>query len=105
MKKGDKNIWFLGSSSFFNDTGSEMIAPILPFFITALGGAGLAIGLLSGLREGLASIFKLFGGWYSDRSGKRLPIIMFGYLISVIFRFLLLISVSWHYLIAFVSGV
>ena len=103
MKRGDKNIWLLGWSSFFNDTGSEMIAPILPFFITALGGAGLAVGLLSGLREGLASIFKLFGGWYSDKSGKRLPIVIFGYLMSVIFRFLLLISASWHYLIAFVS--
>lgn len=103
MKRGDKNIWFLGGSSFFNDTGSEMIALILPFFITALGGAGLAIGLLSGLREGLASIFRLFGGWYSDKLGKRLPIVMFGYLMSVIFRFLLLISASWHYLIAFVS--
>lgn len=103
MKKSDKNIWLLGWSSFFNDAGSEMIAPILPFFITALGGTGLAVGLLSGLREGLASIFKLFGGWYSDRTGKRMPFVILGYLMSTIFRFLLLISASWHYIVAFVS--
>ncbi len=103
MKKGERNIWFLGSSSFLNDFGSEMIALILPFFVTALGGGGLAIGSLSGLREGLASIFKLFGGWYSDRLGKRMPFVFFGYLMSIIFRFLLAISTSWHYIITFVS--
>lgn len=103
MRKGERNIWLLGCSSFFNDFGSEMIAPILPFFITALGGAGLAVGALSGLREGLASIFKLFGGWYSDRLGKRMPFIFFGYFASVIFRFLLAISTSWQYILTFVS--
>ncbi|RLG12621.1 MFS transporter [Candidatus Pacearchaeota archaeon] len=103
MKQGEKKIWLLGSSSFFNDFGSEMIAPILPFFIIALGGTGLAVGLLSGLREGLASIFKLFGGWYSDRVGKRMPFIFFGYFTSIIFRFLLALATSWHYIIAFVS--
>ena len=70
-KNGNKNIWLLGWSSFFNDVGSEMITPILPFLITGLGGAGVAVGALSGIREGLAAIFKLFGGWYSDRLGKR----------------------------------
>jgi len=103
MRKGEKNIWLLGLSSFFNDFGSEMIAPILPFFITALGGAGLAVGALSGLREGLASIFKLFGGWYSDKLGKRMPFVFFGYFVSVIFRFLLAMSASWQYILAFVS--
>ena len=103
MKKGEKNIWLLGFSSFFNDLGSEMILPILPFFITALGGAGLAIGALSGLREGLSSIFKLFGGWYSDKVGKRKPFVFFGYFISVLFRFLISLSTSWQYILGFVS--
>ena len=103
MKNNEKTIWKLGLSSFFNDSGSEMIAPILPFFVTALGGAGLAVGLLSGLREGLASIFKLFGGWYSDKIGKRLPFVFLGYLISSLARFLLMISGSWQYLISMVS--
>ncbi|MBD3247405.1 MFS transporter [Candidatus Pacearchaeota archaeon] len=103
MKKGEKNIWFLGGSSFFNDIGSEMIAPILPFLITGLGGGGLAIGALSGLREGLAAIVKLFGGWYSDKVGKRMPFVFLGYLVSVISRFLLALAASWQYVIAFVS--
>ncbi len=103
MKKGEKNIWLLGLSSLFNDAGSEMIALILPFFVISLGGAGLAVGALSGLREGLASLFKLFGGWYSDKIGKRKSFVFFGYFASVVFRFLVALSTSWQYIIGFVS--
>lgn len=101
--RGEKNIWLLGSSSFFNDVGSEMISQILPFFITALGGGGVAVGALSGIREGLASLIKLFSGWYSDKIGKRMPFVFLGYLTSVVFRFLLALSNSWELIITFTS--
>lgn len=103
FKENPKNINLLGGSSFFNDIGSDMITPLLPFYITALGGGGIAIGLLSGLREGLASVLKIFGGWLSDRTGKRKIFIFLGYLISIIFRFLLVIATSWHQIISFVA--
>ncbi len=102
-KNGKKNIYLLGSSSFFNDIGSEMITPLLPFYITALGGTGAAIGLISGLREGLSSVLKFFGGWFSDRIGKRKHIIFSGYLMSVIFRLMLALANVWQQVIAFVS--
>lgn len=102
-RKNRKNIYLLGSSSMFNDISSEMITPILPFYITALGGTGLAVGALSGLREGLSSIFKILGGWLSDRAGKRKPFVFFGYIISFISRFLLLLASSWQWILGFVS--
>ncbi len=37
MKKGDKDLYLLGGSSFLNDVGSEMITPILPFLIASMG--------------------------------------------------------------------
>ena len=83
-KRTSKNIPLLGGSSFFNDVGSEMIAPIIPFYVLALGGGGVAIGLVSGLREGLASLFKLSGGWLSDKTKKRMPFVFFGYFFSII---------------------
>ena len=103
MKKGEKNIWLLGFSSFFNDIGSEMITPLLPFLITGFGGGGIAIGALSGIREGLSSIFKLIGGWYSDKLGKRKPFVFLGYFLSTIFRFLLVLANSWQYVLGAVS--
>lgn len=102
-KNGSKNIKLLGASSLFNDIGSEMITPLLPFYITALGGTGLAVGALSGLREGLSSLFKIIGGWASDRKGKRRGFIFLGYLISAISRFLLFIANSWSWVIGLVS--
>lgn len=102
-KHRHKNIYLLGGSSFFNDVGSEMITPILPFYVTALGGTGLAIGALSGLREGLSSLFKIFGGWLSDRKGKRKSFVFLGYLFSIISRFLIFLANSWQAIIAFVS--
>lgn len=102
-KRGSRNIKLLGASSLFNDAGSEMITPILPFLISSLGGGGIAIGAVSGLREGLSSLFKLIGGWASDRTGKRLPFVFLGYLVSVILRIILFFANAWYYVIALVS--
>ena len=103
FRNGDKNIWLFGGSSFFNDVGSEMITPLLPLFIASFGGAGIAIGVISGLREGLASLFKLLGGYLSDRTGKRNRFIFLGYFLSVISRILLAFATSWAMIISFVS--
>lgn len=104
-KNGDdfKEVSLLGGSSFFNDMGSELITPLLPFYVSALGGGGVAVGLISGFREGLASFFKFFGGWLSDKIGKRKPFVFFGYLMSIIFRFLISVANSWNFVVGFVS--
>ena len=69
-----------------------MITPLLPFLITGFGGGGIAIGALSGIREGLSSLFKLLGGWYSDKLGKRKPFVFLGYFT----QFLLLLALVWQ---------
>ncbi len=102
-KKGNKNIKLLGASSLFNDIGSEMITPILPFYVLALGGTGFAIGALSGLREGLAGLFKIIGGWFSDIIGKRRGFVFAGYLISVISRFFLIFAKTWQAILGLIS--
>jgi MFS family permease len=80
-----------------------MIAPILPFYIAALGGGGVAIGLLSGLREGLSSLLNLFGGWISDRLSRRKELVILGYFLSFLFRILMGFANSWQLLVSFVS--
>lgn len=102
-KRGKKNVYLLGASSLLNDMGSEMITPILPFFIQSLGGGGLATGLISGLREGLSSLLKLVGGWLSDRRGSRLGIVFFGYIMSAILKLFIGIAQTSTQIISFVS--
>ena len=89
MKK-NKNILLLGSVSFINDTASKIILPILPLFIKAIGGGGLAIGIITGLGDSMASLFKMLAGYWSDKLGKRKPFVFIGYLLSSIARW------SWH---------
>ena len=84
-----KNVYLLGIVSFLNDLSSEMIAPVLPVFINLLGGGGIALGLVGGLRQALSSVLKLFSGYFSDKFKKRKIFVYLGYGISGIFKILL----------------
>jgi MFS family permease len=97
------NILLLGIVSFLNDVSSEMIMPILPMFIKLLGGAGLAVGLAGGLRDGIPSILNVLSGYWSDRIGKRKIFVFAGYLISSIFRLLLVFSKMYQQAVVFVG--
>ena len=62
------NVVLLGIASFLNDVSSEMITPILPFFIKYLGGTEIIIGIIGGLRDSVANILKIFIGHFYDIS-------------------------------------
>ena len=95
------NILLLGIVSFLNDLSSEMIMPILPMFITALGGTGMAIGLIGGIRDSLSSLLKVFCGYWSDKTGKRKVFVFSGYLTSSVFKLLLSFSQVWPQVLVF----
>ncbi len=102
--KGDSvNILLLGIVSFLNDLSSEMIMPILPMFITALGGSGFIIGLIGGLRDSISSILKVLAGYWSDKYGKRKVLVLLGYFTSALFKLLLAFSKIWPHVFLFVS--
>ncbi len=81
--------------SFVNDTASDMILPILPLFIKEIGGGGFAIGLISGLGESVASLFKMLAGFWSDKLGKRKPFVFIGYGLSSFCKFLFTYVTIW----------
>jgi MFS family permease len=97
------NILLLGAVSFLNDLSSEMIIPILPLFITSLGGAGFIVGLIGGLQESIASILKVVSGYWSDRIGRRKLFVSSGYLTSACFKLLLSFSAIWQHIALFAS--
>jgi len=102
LKGISANILLLGVVSFLNDLSSEMVVPILPMFITSLGGAGLIVGLIGGLQDSIASILKVISGYWSDRVGKRKIFVFSGYLTSAIFKLLLAFSRIWQHILLFV---
>lgn len=93
--KTSKNILLLGLVSFLNDISSEIIQPVLPLFLSSLGGGSLAVGLVGGFSEGLPSLIKLLSGCWSDRIGRRLPLVVGGYALSALGKILLAGASSW----------
>src|SRR3989338_5907714 len=91
LKGVSPSIILLGIVSFLNDMSSEMIMPILPMLITSLGGTGIAIGLIGGIRDSISTILTVVFGYISDKIGKRRIFVLSGYLASTIFKFFLAI--------------
>ncbi len=89
------NVILLSIVSFLNDLSSEMIMPILPMFLQALGGGGETIGLVGGLRDAVSNILKIFCGYWSDKTGQRKIFVYGGYFVSSIFKLLLATSKAW----------
>jgi MFS family permease len=86
----NRNVFFLGLVSFFNDFSNEMVQSIMPVFLTSiLGAPAFAVGLIEGVADALSSVFKLFSGWFSDKIGKRKAPAMWGYALSVSTRIFL----------------
>ena len=76
-----------GAASFLNDTGSDMIAPIWPTFLTTqLGLTQGQVQMVDGLALMITSLSKLGAGYASDRSGKRKFFITLGYSLSMLAR-------------------
>ncbi len=94
------NIIILGVTSFLTDISSEMIYPILPIFlVTTLGASPAILGLIEGAAESLASLLKVFSGYFSDKIRQRKPFAMFGYASSALGKLFLYISASWAYVL------
>jgi MFS family permease len=94
--KSSKNILLLGFVSLLNDISSEIIQPILPLFIASLGGGSLAVGLIGGISDGLPSLLKVLAGYWSDRLGKRKPMVVAGYVLSAVGKLFLPAATTWQ---------
>jgi len=56
----------------------------MPMFLKQIGFTVVFIGILEGIAEAIAGLSKSYFGQQSDRSGKRLPFVQWGYALSAI---------------------
>lgn len=90
----------LGIVSLFTDAASEMIYPLVPVFVAALGSGAVLLGVIEGVAETTASMIKLVSGIISDKIGKRKLLVFLGYLISTLVRPLTgLVASAWEIVI------
>lgn len=68
--------------SFFGDVASELLYPIMPLYLKSIGMGALYIGVLEGIADAIAGISKTYFGKLSDVSGRRMPFVWAGYVLS-----------------------
>lgn len=89
------NIFLLGLTSLLADFSSEMIMPILPFFIQSMGGGGIALGLIFGIGDAVAAGLKVFSGYWADKTKKYKLFVFGGYAFSALAKFLYPLASDW----------
>ena len=77
-------VWILSVVSLFTDVASEMLYPVMPIYLKSIGFSILIIGILEGVAEATAGLSKGYFGKLSDATGKRLPFVQAGYILSAI---------------------
>ncbi len=91
------NVVVLGVVSLFTDAASEMIYPLIPVFISALGSGPIILGIIEGVAETTSAMLKLLSGIISDKLKKRKLLVVIGYSISSLIRPLTgVVSASWQ---------
>lgn len=82
----NRNVLGTGLVSLLSDASHEMVTVLLPIFITlstALGGLGAnaaVLGIIEGLSDGLSSATKPISGYLSDKTKRRKPWMVVGYI-------------------------
>lgn len=95
-----RNVYVVSLVSFFQDTASEILYPVLPFFVTGVLGAPPAVlGLIEGLADGTASVMKAGSGRLADLRHRR-PLVATGYGISALGKGLLALAGAWPMVLA-----
>ena len=93
-------VWLLGWVSFFTDTASEMVYPLLPVFLTrALGGGALSLGVIEGIAEAANSVLKVMSGRVSDTTGRPKRLVLVGYGLSSAVRPFIALATSWTHVL------
>lgn len=69
----------IGLASLFSDLSHEAVTAVLPALLASMGVAAGALGTIEGVADGLSSVAKLYGGWWTDRLHRRKPLCAFGY--------------------------
>ncbi len=90
-----RNVYAFGTTSFLNDTASEMAYWVLPAFLASLGAGPAQLGLIEGVAESVASFAKLFSGYFADHIRRRKPVVVAGYFVANAVKPLLAIVTAW----------
>lgn len=91
-----RNVFAIGMLSLFSDAGHELTTAVLPLFLATFGGGAAALGIIEGFSDAGSSVLKLWMSFYSDRVGKRKPILAIGYLVTAMMGLIGFVTAWWQ---------
>jgi MFS family permease len=91
-----RNVFAIGMLSLFSDTGHELTTAILPLFLQTFGSGAVALGTIEGVSDASSSLLKMWMAHYSDRIGKRKPILVIGYLVTALMGSFAFVTRWWQ---------
>jgi MFS family permease len=71
-----------------------MLYPIMPIYLKSIGFSIFLIGILEGIAEATAGLSKGYFGKQSDLTGKRVPFVRIGYLLSAVSKPMMAVFVN-----------
>nr|WP_255356684.1 MFS transporter [Thioclava sp. SK-1] len=90
----------LGCVSLLMDVSSEMVAALLPIYLTSgLGVSVMALGLLEGLSVAIATVTKFLSGLWVDRSRRAKPLAVLGYGLGAVSRLIFPVASSMDHIV------
>jgi MFS family permease len=89
-------VWLLGWVSLATDAATELVYPLLPFFLTrVLHASAVSLGVIEGAAEATNSLLKIWAGRVADRSRRKRPLVVLGYSISSLARPFIALTTTW----------
>jgi MFS family permease len=82
-------------ASLFSDLSHEAVTAVLPALLASMGVAAGALGTIEGVADGLSSVAKLYGGWWTDRLHRRKPLCALGYGTMAIATGIIAAATTW----------
>lgn len=89
------NVWTIGFVTFLKNSSSVVLVVFCPVYLTDVLGVHMAsLGALEGILESFSFFSRIASGAVSDLIGKRKPVLLAGYGLSLVGRFVLAFSSS-----------
>lgn len=88
-----------GLTSALGDFCYETTTVILPGFLAVLGIPAAALGTIEGIADAVASVTKMFSGYFAEKLGHRKLLVLVGYALTPIGQALIALAGGWPLLV------
>jgi MFS family permease len=92
----NRTVFGAGLTSALGDFSYETTTVILPGFLAVLGVPAVALGIIEGIADAVASFTKMIAGYVADKFGHRKALVLLGYALTPLGQALIALALGWQ---------